>query len=99
MRVYEIFLYRQGEYVGTNFKCPRCGKYLSLWGQSVVVCSSCSYILDVKRCLWRIGIRQPLLIYFLEDIISAYYQVIRRLIRDSKKRASLEESSNIQKRR
>lgn len=99
MKVYEIILYREGEHVGTNFKCPRCGKYLSLWGRTIVACSSCSYVLDVNRCLWRIGIRQPLLIYFLEDIISAYYQVIRRLVRSSEKRVSRGRSSNIRRRR
>jgi len=84
MKVYEIILYRQGDYIGTNFKCPRCGEYLELWGQRIAVCTSCSYILDIKRCFWRIGIHEYSLIYFLEDVISAYYQVIKKLIRKQK---------------
>ena len=87
MKVYEIILYREGDRIGTNFKCPRCGKYMTMWGQSVVLCSSCSYVLDIKMCLWRIGVYYPLLRYVAEDIISAYYRVMRRLIRNGEERS------------
>ena len=99
MKVYEIILYREGEHVGTNFKCPRCGKYLIMRNEAGVVCPSCSHILGVNGCLWRIGIRQPPLLYFLVDIVSAYYQVTMRLVMSSEKRVSRGRSNNIRRRR
>jgi len=99
MKVYEIILYREGEHVVINLKCPRCGRYMRLYYWYIAVCPSCSYLLDVRKYLLGIEFSQPFLTYFLEDVIRGYYEVIRRLIRDSKKKASLEESNNIRKRR
>ncbi|RLI87646.1 MAG: hypothetical protein DRP01_01435 [Archaeoglobales archaeon] len=97
MKVYEIILYREGEHVVISLKCPRCGRYMYLYYWYIAVCPSCSYLSDVRKYLLGIEFSQSFLTYFLEDVIRGYYGVIRRLVRDSKERASSKENNNIQK--
>ena len=80
MKVCRIVVYREGNRVITSFKCPRCGKPMIMWGETIVVCS-CSYFLEIKKCLWSMGIRHMPLVYVITDILSTYYRRVKRLAR------------------